>query len=83
VRRVLPFAPFDFVDLLFNLQRLEVIEFRLMRLKFSVKFVFAGLLLPTSEMLSAGVPDVFDIRGRTLSLRSKRTTRPPLSPVAR
>jgi hypothetical protein len=79
---ILASAPLDLVDLLFDLQRLEVVELRLMRLKFGVKLVFAGLLLPTRDMSSAAAGG----RGfgaLTLSLRSKRTTRPPLSPVAR
>jgi hypothetical protein len=53
VRGILALAPLDLVDLLLDLQRLEVVEFRLMRLEFGVKLVFAGLLLPTRDMSSA------------------------------
>lgn len=40
---VLPFEPSDFVDLLLNLQRLEVIELRLVGLKSGINVVFAFL----------------------------------------
>ena len=44
--RVLPFAPLDLIDLLFDLQRLEVIELWLVGLKLGVKLVLASLFLP-------------------------------------
>jgi len=45
MRGVLSLAPLDLVDLLFNLQRLQVVEFWLVRLEFGVEFVFASFLL--------------------------------------
>ena len=42
---VLSFAPLDLVNLLFDLERLEIIELGLVRLEFRVEFVFAVLLL--------------------------------------
>ena len=42
---VLPSAPFDLVDLLFNLERLEVVKLGFMGLELCVKFVFAALFL--------------------------------------
>jgi hypothetical protein len=44
VRRVLTLAPPDLVDLLLDLQRLEVVELGLMRLKLGVELVLASLL---------------------------------------
>lgn len=45
VSRILPSTPFDFVDLLFDLERLEVVELRLVALEFSVELVFTALFL--------------------------------------
>lgn len=45
VRRVLSFTPFDLVDLLLDFQRLEIVEFWFVRLKFGVKLVLAAFLL--------------------------------------
>lgn len=45
MRGVLSSAPFYLVDLLFNFQRLEVIEFGLVGLKLGVKLVLAGFFL--------------------------------------
>ena len=45
MRRVLPFAPLDLVDLLLDLQRLEVVEFGLMGLELGVELVLAILFL--------------------------------------
>jgi hypothetical protein len=42
---VLALAPLDLVDLLLNLKRFEIVELRLVRLKFGVEFVLAPLLL--------------------------------------
>lgn len=42
---VLSSTPFDFIYLLLNLQRLQVIKLRFMGLEFGMKFVFAGFLL--------------------------------------
>lgn len=38
-------APFDAVNLLLNLDRLQVVEFRLVRLEFRVKLVLAAAFL--------------------------------------
>lgn len=45
VRGVLAAAPFDLVDLLLYLERLEIIELGLMGLELGMELVFAGLLL--------------------------------------
>lgn len=45
MRSVLSSAPFNLVDLLFDFQRLEVIEFGLVRLEFGVELVLAGFFL--------------------------------------
>lgn len=45
MRCILAATPFDFVDLLLNLKRLEVVELGLVRLELGVKLVFTGLLL--------------------------------------
>ena len=50
--RVLALAPFDLVDLLLNLQTLEVIELRFMRLELGVEFVFASFFLIRSKRLN-------------------------------
>lgn len=42
---VLPFAPFNLVDLLFDFQGLEVIEFGLVGLELGVELVLAGFFL--------------------------------------
>ena len=46
MRGILSFAPLDLIDLLLDLQRLEVIELWLVRLKLCVKLVLASLFLP-------------------------------------
>lgn len=43
--RILPSTPFDLIDLLFYLQRLEVIKFRFVGLELGVELVFAGFFL--------------------------------------
>jgi len=43
--RVLTFAPFDLVDLLFDFQTLQVIKLWLMRLELGVELVFASFFL--------------------------------------
>ena len=45
MRSVLSATPLDLVDLLFYLERLEVIELGFVGLKLGVEFVFARLLL--------------------------------------
>ena len=41
----MPAAPLDLVDLLFDLERFQVIEFRLVRLELGMELVLASLLL--------------------------------------
>jgi hypothetical protein len=84
VGSVLAPTPLDLVDLFLDLERLEVIELGFVRLELGVELVFAGLFLSRvsvnegrSEGESGTDPEL------TVSLRSNRTTRPPLSPVAR
>ena len=45
MRRILSFAPLDLVDLLFNLERLKVVELRLVRLELGVELIFASFFL--------------------------------------
>lgn len=45
MRRILPSTPLDLVDLLFYLQRLEVVKFGFMGLELGVELVFAGFFL--------------------------------------
>lgn len=45
MRSILSPAPFDLVDLLLYFERLQVVEFRLMRLKLCMEFVLASFLL--------------------------------------
>lgn len=56
MRSVLSSAPLDLVDLLFYFERLEVIEFWLVGLKFSMKFVLACFLLSTVSLASHLMP---------------------------
>jgi hypothetical protein len=81
VGRVLSSAPLDLVDLLLDFERLEVVELGLVRLELCVELVLAALFLGCQSDKRCcgehgGAP-------RTDSFRSKSTTRPPLSPVAR
>lgn len=48
---ILSTAPLDLVDLLFDLEGLEVVEFRLVGLEFCVKLVLAGFFLCCWSML--------------------------------
>lgn len=87
---ILSFAPLDLIDLLLDLQRLEVIELWFVRLKLGVELVLASLFLPREATWTVsisqsrlGKPDYAEDARRTISLRSNKTTRPPLSPVAR
>lgn len=82
VSGILSFAPFDLVDLLFDFERLEVIEFWFVGLELGVKLVLAALLLAGDGDGDKRWHDEWAAT-RTWSFRSKRTTRPPLSPVAR
>lgn len=45
MRRVHSLAPFDLVDFLFDFETLEIVEFRFMRLKLCVEFIFAAFFL--------------------------------------
>jgi hypothetical protein len=87
VGSVLPPAPLDLVDLLLDLKRLEIIELGLVRLELGVELVLAGLFLPGASAKAAcgrkGGEGLGVGSELTVSLRSNRTTRPPLSPVAR
>lgn len=42
---ILSAAPLDFVDLFFDFQRLQIVEFGFVGLELGVEFVFASLLL--------------------------------------
>ena len=50
----MPSAPLDLVDLLFDLERLQVIEFRLVRLEFGMELVFAGFFLLLVSLSARG-----------------------------
>lgn len=76
---VLALAPLDLVDLLFDLEGFQVVEFWLVRLKLGVELVFAGFFL---RLLVCAHQQGHEAR-LTVSFLSKRTTLPPLSPVAR
>ena len=81
---VLSFAPLDLVDLLLNLERLEVVELWFVRLELGVELVLAGLFLwSTDDRWSEVMASTRGGLQRTISFRSNKTTRPPLSPVAR
>lgn len=45
MRGILPLTPFDFVDLLLDLERLEIVEFGLVGLELSMELIFAGFFL--------------------------------------
>lgn len=77
--RVLALAPLDLVDLLFDLEGLQVVEFWLVGLKLGVELVFARFFL----VLLAGAHQHGREARLTVSFLSKSTTLPPLSPVAR
>ncbi len=50
-------SPTNFVDFLFDFQRLQVIEFRFMRLEFGIKFKFGNcrnVLVPVFASLGGG-----------------------------
>lgn len=88
MRRILPFAPLDLVDLFFNFKRLEIVEFGFMGLEFGMKLVFTSFFLEsqvsalqTQQKLPFN-EDCFRYV-RTVSFLSNSTTLPPLSPVAR
>lgn len=46
MRSILSAAPFDLVDLFFNFERLEVVEFGFVGLELGMKFVFTCFFLP-------------------------------------
>ena len=85
VGRILPPAPLDLVDLLLDLERLEVVKFRFMRLELGVELVFARFFLSqrVSDIKQAVFRAEYWVAAFTVSFRSNSTTRPPLSPVAR
>lgn len=100
MRGILSSTPLDLVDLFFNLQRLEIIEFRLVRLELCMELILASFFLyhiSSSRLADApfqgagrcrsGTLRLWDTCWRngepTVSFLSKRTTLPPLSPVAR
>jgi hypothetical protein len=45
MRRILAATPLDLVDLFFDLEGLQVVELRFVRLELGVELVFASLLL--------------------------------------
>ena len=55
---VLSLTPLDLVDFLFYLQGFQVIEFRLVRLKFGMEFVLASFLLLMGQLLPKHHEDV-------------------------
>ncbi len=79
VRGILPAAPFNLVDLFLDFEGFEVVEFGLVGLEFGVEFVLAGLFLFTCQYEKMSNQRT----RRTVSFLSNKTTRPPLSPVAR
>lgn len=81
---VLSTAPLDLVDLLLNLQRFEIVKLGLVRLELGVELVLARLFLDGGALAAKPrARQAAEMGVQTVSLRSKRTTRPPLSPVAR
>ena len=87
MRCVLSPTPLDLIDFLFYFQGFEIIKLGFVGLELGVKLVLACLLLLAVRYSLHGGPIVAskpdDLRWLTVSFRSKRTTRPPLSPVAR
>ena len=91
MRRILPTAPFDLIDLLLYFKGLEIVEFRFMGLKLCMEFVLAGfLLLEVSRPYASDIQFPWSflelwqgVDKLTDSFLSNSTTRPPLSPVAR
>lgn len=81
MRCILSSAPLDFVDLFFNFEGLQVIEFGLVRLEFGMEFILAGFFLGVSAFCNFQGAD--NSKVHTVSFLSKSTTLPPLSPVAR
>lgn len=65
VGRVLPTAPLDLVDLLFNLERFEIIKFGLVRLELGVEFVLASLFLDGEIQLGEGLGRADSEKGGT------------------
>jgi hypothetical protein len=45
MRGILATTPLNFIDLLFDLEGLEIIELRLVRLELGMEFVLAGFFL--------------------------------------
>lgn len=84
MRCILPLAPFDFINLFFNFERFQVVEFGFVGLEFGMELIFAGFFLSTS-VLNGRICSMDNDGGlyHTVSFLSNNTTRPPLSPVAR
>jgi len=88
---VLPFAPSDFVNLFLNLHTLEIVKLRLVALELSPKLVLTTLFLRDKKNEKDEKKKKErkkrkrrkQVKVLTPSSRSKSTTRPPLSPVAR
>lgn len=85
---IAPLQPFDLVDLFFNLQTLQIIEFWLVALKFCIENKL-GRRAGALRLRKRGAWSVTPILGticthsHTCWSCSKSTIRPPLSPVAR
>ncbi len=62
---VLAPAPLDLVDLFLDLERLEVIELGLVRLKLRVELVLAGLFLSRAISSAKGVDREGEVRHRS------------------
>lgn len=61
---ILSAAPLDLVDLLFDLEGLEVVEFGLVGLKLCVKFVLAGFLLWRVSLIRSGADVASPVKPR-------------------
>lgn len=61
MRGVLSLAPLDLVDLLFNFERLKIVEFWFVRLELGVELVLAAFFLYIFE---------YALSGRTMSMVS-------------
>jgi hypothetical protein len=84
MRSILSTTPLDLINLFLDFERFQVVKLRFMGLKLGVKFVFTRFFL---RRVRDSVATTWGLsraeQGSTVSFRSNRTTRPPLSPVAR
>lgn len=71
---ILSAAPFDLIDFLFNLEGLEVVEFRLVRLEFCVELVLAGFFLDYL-LISASCRDGSTVRSKQQARRGHSRSR--------